>query len=820
MKKQQAGYRQQESIEFAELRKKYKAQLLGDENNPLPILGMREYVKRLDRKTEDLTRQLKENLDHAEPFFFEDLPLCPEENYCGDFREHPCYGYTEALGKTAVRLRELALCNKTLGCALYQDQQVKEVIPAALERFLDIYYTGKFSEKSGGNWYQWVITVPDALLSLCVALYDELPQQLVQRCAEICRHYVPDCMARGPHSNDPEMTGGNLLLKANSTLLTGILCRDETLLENVRQGVKSVLVYNKSEQFYNGCADGFFRDGSYIQHQALAYIGGYGTDLYQNLALFLRVLQGSRWDVRYEDKREKVALDTVFTGIEPFLYKDRVMDMVSGRMIVRSEQSDRARLGTVLNALLPLRGMFTEKEDNIRFDRMMRAYLEQDPERFFSQMKNICSIQIAADILSDPSIRPREDVQLTKVFTMDKAVHLRKKFGLAVSMHSARTDGHELINSEGKRTWNIADGMMYLYDQDVRQFEDGFWAAVDPTRLPGITAEHIDLGEGNGDRSKNIYEWTGGAVLEKEGFGAVGCHLCTLALADRLVVRDPPRNRRVRTGADVKKSWFFLEDQVAVLCAGIRSRTGNRVETIVGNRKVSSENVELFADGKKLELPLEHAHSGQASPNCGQLISTKALTLRDESGSVISWVFPKKREVRILKEERTGDWSHQGTSNGIVQAIFVTILFDHGVNPEEESGVYFLLPGADETQAEAFAENQEIQILKNDEQASAVYQAKSGFTGINFWEGGTVAGISVNEPASVLLQKQGNQLTIAASDPTQRGKQLRIGLPNSSVQLMKADSNMELKMQDGMPVICVDTCDLEGRTSCAVLMLK
>lgn len=820
MKNQQTGYRLRETKEFAALRERYKEQLLGEKGMALSEPGMREYVSSMDRKTEGLVCQLKENLENAAPFFFEELPLCPEEKFCGDFREYPCYGYTEALGKTACHLRDLAFCTQTPGCALYQNQQVKNLLVVALQRFLDVYYTGNFPGKSGGNWYQWVITVPSALLSLCIVLYDEFEQELVERCAEVCRHYVPDCMARGPHSNDPEMTGGNLLLKANSTLLAGILCRDSAMLENVRQGVKTVLVYNKSAQLYDGCGDGFFRDGSYIQHQALAYIGGYGTDLYQNLAVLLRVLKGSRWDARYEDGREKVALDTVFTGIEPFLYKDRVMDMVSGRMIVRPEESDRNRLPTVLNALLPLRGMFATEEDNIRFDRMMRYYLEQDPERFFSRMENICSIKIAADILSDPSIQPREDIQMTKVFTMDKAVHLRKGFGLAVSMHSVRTYGHERINSEGKRTWNIADGMMYLYDQDVRQFEDGFWAAVDPARLPGITAEHIDLGEGNGDRSKNIYEWTGGAVLEKEGIGAAGCHLRTLALDDCLVVRDPPRNRRVRTGTEVKKSWFFLKDQIVVLCAGIQSKTGNRVETIVGNRKIHAENADLFADGEKLELPLEYACSGQASPNYGQQVCAKTLTLQDESGSVISWVFPKKREVRVLKEKRTGNWNHQGTGTGTVQAVFMTILFDHGINPENEAGEYFLLPGVDAKGAKAFAENQDIQILQNDAHAAVVRQEKNWITAINFWQAGTAEGISVNEPVCVLLKKQGKKLTIAAADPTQKGKQLRITLPKGQLRLLKADHSITLKMQAGVPIICVDTRDLEGRTSCASFVLE
>ncbi len=46
-------------------------------------------------------------------------------------------------------------------------------------------------------------------------------------------------------------------------------------------------------------------------------------------------------------------------------------------------------------------------------------------------------------------------------------------------MHSDRTYGHELINDEGKRTWNISDSMTYLYNGDQDQYGTGYWATVD-----------------------------------------------------------------------------------------------------------------------------------------------------------------------------------------------------------------------------------------------------------------------------------------------------------------------------------------------------
>ena len=804
-------YKQQEPSAFAELRKKYQTYLLGAQPLNRENPGVRGYIERLDRESQTYYQALCDNWKADRPGLFEDLVICPEEEYLEKFDLYPYFGYTEKLASSAWRLRDIALAYKTEGCTLFGKSEVLELVLRSVQRLTDVYVTGRYDAMSGGNWYPWVVTIPDALMNLCIVLYDEMPAYQLMHCTKVCRHYVPDCMDRGPHCRGPVMTGGNLLLKANSTLQVGILGREPELLENVRQGVKKVLVYNRTEQFYEGFADGFFRDGSYIQHQGLAYIGGYGTDLFRNLAVFLRVLQGSSWDVRYEDHRERIAFDTVFQGVEPFAYKTQMMDMVSGRMVTRPTQSDHIRLPDVINAILPLRGTFPSKEENQRFDRMMRYYLGLQPEFYYSHMSNITAILTAADILADDSIQPRENYHLSKVFTMDKAVHITNRFGFTVAMHSARTFGHELINDEGKRTWNVSDGMTYLYDEDEDQYSNGYWAAVDPERLPGITAEQDDLGDGNGDRSPNIYIWTGGTAFEQEGIAAAGSQLRTLARADRYEGGgDPPSRRRVRTGTDVKKSWFMFGDRIAALGSGITSATGNRVETIAGNRKIALDgHNRLAADGSELNLPLETAHSGEPSPNRGTPIRARTITLEGEAGSRIGWYFPGEQipEIRVLKEKRTGEWKHQGVYDGLATATFAEILFDHGENPKNAKYAYVMIPGADNAAMAAYAADPTLEILQNDPAAAAVRDRLSDTIAVNFWEPGTAAGITANAGASVLLRQENDTVKLSVSDPTQKADCIRLTLPFAVRAVESRDGRAQL-LPDGC--IEVDTRDTEG----------
>ena len=61
-------------------------------------------------------------------------------------------------------------------------------------------------------------------------------------------------------------------------------------------------------------------------------------------------------------------------------------------------------------------------------------------------------------------------------------------------MYSQRVGNYEFGNTENKKGWHTADGMLYLYNQDFAQFDEGYWATtVSYTHLKG-TYGH--LGEG------------------------------------------------------------------------------------------------------------------------------------------------------------------------------------------------------------------------------------------------------------------------------------------------------------------------------------
>ncbi|WP_066374807.1 polysaccharide lyase 8 family protein [Herbidospora mongoliensis] len=145
---------------------------------------------------------------------------------------------------------------------------------------------------------------------------------------------------------------------------------------------------------------------------------------------------------------------------------------------------------------------------------------------------------------------------------------------------------------------------------------------------------------------------------------------------------------------EARKSWVFLDDMVVCLGAGITCRDGVPVETIIDNRRTRA----------KLTVGDGWAH------------------LEGHGG----YVFDGSLRVR--------------------QDDYTTLWLDHGTDPTDASYSYLLLPNADV----ATTKQARATVVANTPDHQAV--TAGGLTAVNFWRPGTVAGITVSEPAAVLYR--------------------------------------------------------------------
>ena len=776
--------------EFAQLREKWLTNLLGgelDRSNP----AVSAYIRNLDEKAGEYWDTMIKSSDAGRTNLWSDLDMTYIAGTGAQAKEH-----SGNVAQTFYRLKDMAVAWATKGCKLYQNEEVKKEIIKALD-FMNVnhYSSSDAQTPVFGNWWHWEIGGPIAFMDTALIFYDDLTLKQINSYAAAVNRFTNVCDKPSGYPGSPSMTGANLIDKGMVVVQTGLLTDNAGKLEHVKDAYKTVFEYVTD-------GDGFYEDGSFIQHQALAYMGGYGSQLYEKLSILFSVLSGSDYELVYDDNAQQLIFDMVFEGIEPFIYDGLCMDMVSGRSVTRKETNDKNRGAAILDAMM-LIGDAMPADQQARFNSMIKYYVGIDEEYYYNQSTHIASLMKANSIMADDSIEPRSEYVLHKLFaSMDKLVHLTPQYGFALSMHSSRTYGHELINDEGKRTWNISDGMTYLYNGDRDQYGEGYWATVDPKRMAGTTTEYVTRNNGAGDRTKNIYSWVGGSSLGD--YGTAGMHYKTLG-----------NSGNTRSGTDAKKSWFMFDDEIVAVGSGITSSTGNYVETIIDNRKLNQDGSnQIIIDGTERDVRDDGAESAVKGT---AIEGASWLYLEGNAeNSDIGYYFPGKADIMALKETRTGNWNTQGTTVGEETNQFATFWFEHGKKPADADYSYVILPGKDSGATESYAEDPDIEILECSVDAHGVREKSLGITAVNFWNNKvkTVAGITSDKAASVTIHVENGKAKIGVADPTQENKgMIQISLPYAGGEVLASDGNVEVIQKTPFIKLAVHTSGTVGQTS-------
>ena len=177
--------------------------------------------------------------------------------------------------------------------------------------FLNQHYY-KVGAKEWGNWWHWELGSPKDIHNILVLLYDQLPQQLITTHTQATRYFTPETthLGAGPGadvSSNPHYrlsTGGNRTDNTQVVILRGILDNNSAEIEAAIAALSPVLAEVTT-------SDGFYSDGSFLQHYDIAYNGTYGNVLLNGLGAQLDLVAGSPWQ----------ATDPVLKNIYPIIFK-------------------------------------------------------------------------------------------------------------------------------------------------------------------------------------------------------------------------------------------------------------------------------------------------------------------------------------------------------------------------------------------------------------------------------------------------------------------------------------------------------------------
>jgi hyaluronate lyase len=399
---------------------------------------------------------------------------------------------------------------------------------------------------------------------------------------------------------------------------------------------------------------------------------------------------------------------------------------------------------------------------------MLKGWAEADTVLDFVETAPLGLKGAVRQLMADPTVKPRGELIGNFLYAgMDRVVHLAPGFGLGLSMSSSRVYTYESIHGENVNGWHTGEGMLYLYNSDLTQFDDDFWPTVDPRRLPGTTVDVSQVREpASGQSEAPAATWVGGASLG--AYGAAGMQL-----------------RAWGSTLSAKKSWFMFDKEVVCLGSDISSGDSRPIETVVENRLLhgGGDNA-LTVDGTRKTGTPGWSEDMQ-SVNWAHLAGRKP-------SSDIGYFFPTPVRLYGLREARSGVWNETTTT---VTRNYLTLWLSHGANPAAATYSYVLLPGFSAAQVSGYAKHPGVEILENSDRIQAVRVGSIGLTAANFWCDGrsAIGNITVDRMSSVLLQTKGAVLDVAVSDPTQvNATTVTMELAASALKLVGADPDVAI----------------------------
>ena len=684
---------------------------------------------------EDRVNIIRQNEESAEKVY-QTLNLSENREYL--FEKYKDMKNGVHVMKTYDELSKIVRAFVTPDNKFYKNEKVKKDIIGALDWLYENAYHEELPEN--GNWWQWELGIPKLLNSIVAMAYEDIPTEKRMKYLKASQYFQPYAEYSGASpmakfSSSPEKrvsTGGNRIDTSIISFMRGILMEDKT---QVLDGLNSVAVVGE----YVTTGDGFYRDGSFVQHRNVAYNGTYAEVLFNGLGTMLWLIDGTEF--KLDDPTINNIYDSILNGYTYLMINGGVSDSVNGRSSSRDNSSDIERGRAVINSLALLVDGADEKYRDSLKSLVKKVILENNAYSVVDKTTSPVIKNIFVNILEDKNIQPM-NVSGVKVFgAMDRAVYFNEKGGkLAISMHSNRIANFETMNNENIQGWYTGDGMTYIHGKDSKSFIE-FWPTVDMYHLPGVTNSLLTRENKSGERrfkdKASPKHWVGG--VEAGDMGVVGMDFSSW-----------------NDKTTAKKSWLMIDDIILALGSDIESTDGV-IHTTIDNRILG--NGKIYIDGKELvnELKVENPQNISINFN------------NNYNGENIGYKILRAPELTVEKVERTGDWKKIGGSlTDEIKKNYFTTYINHGENPKNSSYAYIILPMFSKEEVNSY-DTSRFEIVKLDEEAHIVKDSATNTTAINFWKDKPYKfeKIKSYSTLSVIIKESEEYLEIYMSEPTQ-----------------------------------------------------
>lgn len=540
---------------------------------------MREYQKMIEKRIEFLTGNGEGSLEIIE-FYNKEMEKIIEEISNLDYEETK-----DNIVKIKVLYAKLLLLCKGYyikGTKYYSDESVVKFIEEKIEKFRNYFYNLNSVEHT--NWWQWEIGIPFTMNDIFMLMKGKIKDEIIVENLKTSRYFQPDPRYSGnnPVAIHPSgkplrlSTGGNRVDTVKISLFRGILLEDEGEIKLALESLPEVWEYNEKER-----GEGFYRDGSFIQHEAIPYAGGYGEVLLSGIGEILYVIS----DSEYTSVVKKVddLYEIILNSFEPFFYNGSFTDMLSGRGIDRANNSDSVIGHRILNDILVVSSIFEDYKCKKLEDIVLREIVKYGAEKYLEEEKSPFLYKKLTALLEKNRGQEIEKYSNSiKVCNkMARVMKREEKYAFGIVMHSSTIGNYETMNGENLKGWYTGDGAYYLYD-GVNDYKD-YWRDVDYYYISGTTEIKMDM-EGI-DAQRNFES---SFVEDKVAYGVSEGENGLVAM-EFLNWNEKLKSR---------KSWVLIDSKIIFIETDIESE--EKVYTTIFNRKYNNLP-KILIDGQEIK---------------------------------------------------------------------------------------------------------------------------------------------------------------------------------------------------------------------------
>jgi chondroitin AC lyase len=512
---------------------------------------------------------------------------------------------------------------------------------------------------------------------------------------------------------DPaKWTGANRTDIALHWIYRSCLTQNEADLKTAIDNVFNPVVYTTEE--------GFQHDNSYFQHGEQLYIGGYGDEILKGVTQVASYALGTQ----YQLDKEKVELLSKFMR-ETYYRAVRGQNMsfdVVGRSVSRPGLLNKRTTATYAKRMIDIDPTHADEYKAI-IARLNR--------------KQPADYQVTASH--------------THYFRGDYSLHVHPQYNFDVRLASTRTKKCEYGNKENLKTYFMSDGCTNITQTGDEYFN--IFPVWNWCHIPGTTAPQLEK-----------------VPMDPKAWGVLGTSTYAGGVSDSIYGATAyaymDTNPEVNTGA--KKSWYFFDNEVVCLGAGIQSTSTYPVHTTVN---------QCFLKGG---IMVDKGDKEETLANGSHTLQAPQWVLHDKIG----YFFPQKEEVFLTAQTQSGRWYDINTSKSKKEEkmdVF-TLGINHGVGPKDGSYAYIVVPGKTSAQEmKAYQKKNAIEILSNNPKIQAVRNTKLNVWMVTFFEAGTFThkelSVTVDKPCILMIKDiTSKSANLHIADPGQTQSPIQVEL--------------------------------------------